>query len=88
MVELSDARKLVNELLTKANEVSKGKSIDAAGIDWKGVRSYKFIARPCRDEKEFGVTPYPYEEGNDVVAFPGGLFEHRQWPQCKNIEKH
>ena len=45
MVEISDSRKLFNELLKKAKEVAKGKSLAEAGIDVKWVRSYGVIAR-------------------------------------------
>ena len=88
MVEFSDSRKHVNESLRKAKEVAKGKSLAEAGIEVKWVRSYGVIVRRCRDYQYFGVTPYPYEQGHGVAAFADGFFEHREWPLCKNMEKH
>ena len=64
---------VVNELLTKAKEVAKGKSLAEAGIDVKWVLSYGVIARRCRDDKDFGVTPYPYEQGHGVGRSPVDL---------------
>ena len=88
LVYLSASRKLVNELFTKAEEVAKGISIAEAKIEIKWFRSYGVIVRPCRDEKDSGVTPYPYEQGHGVAAFAGGFFEHRERPLRKNMEKH
>ena len=76
MVYFSDSGQLVNELLNKAKEVAKGKSLAEAGVDVKRVRSYGVIVRRCRDEKDFGVTPCPYEEGHGVAASGAGFFEH------------
>ena len=88
MVDFSDSRKLVNELLTKAKEVANGKSLAEGGIEVKWVLSYGVIARRCREDKDFGVTPYPNDQGDGVVAFASEFFEHREWPPCKNMEKH
>ena len=73
MVDFSDSRKLVDELLTKAKEVVKGKSLAEAGIDVKWVRCYGVISRRCRDDKDFGITSYPYEQGHGV-SVPGKKF--------------
>ena len=50
--------------------------------------AYGTIARRCRDEKDFGMTPYPYEQGLGVLAFSGGFFDHPDWALRRGMEKH
>jgi len=76
------------DILSKAQDVAKGKSLAEAGIDGKWMRAYATIAKRCRDDKDFGLTRYPYEQGPSVGAFTGGFFEHREWPLRKAMESH
>jgi hypothetical protein len=41
--------------------------------------TYAKIARRCRDDKDLGVSRYPYELAPGVSPFSGGYFEHREW---------
>ena len=67
---------LFREVLVKAAEIGRGKSLEEAGLDPKWLRSYGLVARRCRDDKEFGVTHYPFEQGPGVGVLTGGFFEH------------
>eukprot|EP00737_Agarophyton_chilense_P004284 gb/GEZJ01005313.1/.p3 GENE.gb/GEZJ01005313.1/~~gb/GEZJ01005313.1/.p3 ORF type:complete len:110 (+),score=14.03 gb/GEZJ01005313.1/:94-423(+) len=40
------------------------------------------------DDKNFGLSRYPYEQGPTVGTFTSGFFEHREWPLRKGLEKH
>ena len=86
MAEFSDSRRLVNELATKTEEAARGKSLAESGTDVKWVRLYGFIARRCRDDKEFGVTPCPHERGHGLAVFAGGFVKHREWPLRKKMK--
>ena len=88
MALFANNRKLVQELLDRAREVSKGKTISEVGINPSYIAAYGAIARRCRDDKDFGVTPYPYEQCPGVAALTGGFFEHRDWPLRKHMERH
>lgn len=52
------------------------------------MRAYGVVARRCRDDKYFGLTRYPYEQGPSLAAFAGGFFEHRGCSLRRAIEKH
>lgn len=88
MATFNNSLSTVDELIVKAKEVTKGKSLAEAGIELEWMRSYGRIARRCRDDKDFGLTRYPYEQGPSVGAFIGGFFEHREWTLRKGMEKH
>lgn len=87
-MDITETRKQVGGFLAKAKKVSLGMSLAEAEVDTTYVRAYGEIARRCRDDKDFGVTPYPYEQGPGVGAFSGGFFEHRDWPERRFMEKH
>lgn len=78
----------IEDFLAKAKKVAKGETITAAGIDPIWLSTYGAIARRCRDDKESGISRYPYEAGPSVQAFDGGFFPHRRWPLRKEMEKH
>ena len=63
-------------LLTAGKKVGKGKTTDEAGIDNDWLRVYATIARRVRDDRDLGITRYPYEAGPGVGPFPGGFFDH------------
>lgn len=77
-----------DKLLVKAKKVTKGESMAEAGIEPAWLSAYGKVARRCRDDKDFGLSRYPYERGPGVGAFTGGFFEHREWPLRKGLEKH
>lgn len=83
---LSNSSVLVEQLLKKGKEVGKGKSLLEAGIIPKWMRTYRVIERRCRDDKDFGLTGYPYEQGPNIVALNLGFFEHRDWPLRRAVE--
>lgn len=77
----------VEDILTKSKEVTKGKPLALAGIDSAWLTTFAEISRRYRDNKEFGISRYPYEAGPSVNAFSGGFFEHRKWPKRLDLEK-
>lgn len=83
-----DSVNKVEEILTKAKLVASGQSLLQAGIELKYMSAYGECARRTRDNREFMVLPYPYEQGPGVGAFIGGFFEHRHWPLRQDIERH
>lgn len=86
-MELVDTCSALRELLVKAKMVSKGRTVEAAGIDLELVRTYAEIARQCQDNRQLGLTPYPFEQGPGVGAFAGGYFEYRHRPLRKDLEE-
>lgn len=88
MANFKDSLETVEDLLKKAKKVSKGESLEEAEIEVDWMTTYATIVRRCRDEKEFGLSRYPYEQGPSVNAFGGGFFEHKEWPLGKGLEKH
>lgn len=88
MSSLASSVELAEELLKKAKDVGKGKSLSESGIDAEWIRFYAHISRRCRDDRECGLSRYPYEQGPSVSAFTGGFFEHPEWPLRKHMEKH
>ena len=76
------------KLLTNGKKVANGATMEDAEIDAEWMTAYARIARRCRDDKDFGLSRYPYEQGPTVSAFTGGFFVHREWPPRKYMEKH
>lgn len=79
---------LADELLGKAKLIEKGKSMDEAGIGPEWMVAYARIAERNDRDRRFGLSRYPYEPGPSVAAFTGGLFDHREWPLRKGLERH
>ena len=88
MTDFSQSLTIADDIILKGKTVAQGETLAEAGIDPKSARAYGTIARRCRDDKDFGITPYPYEQGPGVLAFSGGFFDHRDWPLRRGMEKH
>jgi hypothetical protein len=84
----SDSIDEMEKLLGKAKKVKKGSTLEEAGVEGAWLTAYAQIARRCRDDRDFGVTRYPYELGPGVNPFAGGYFEHREWPIRRGMERH
>jgi hypothetical protein len=52
------------------------------------MAAYATIARRCRDDKDFGLSRYPYEQGPGFGPFNGGYFEHWEWPIRRGMKRH
>ena len=76
----------VDKLLEKARKVAKGSSLADADIEPAWMHVYAQIAHRARDDREFGLTRYPYEAGPAVGAFVGGFFEYKDWPLRRGLE--
>jgi hypothetical protein len=48
------------ELLRKSKKVKRGATMEEAEIDGAWLTAYAKIARRCRDDKDLGVSRYPY----------------------------
>jgi hypothetical protein len=68
--------------------VKRGATLEEAEIDGAWLTAYEKIARRCRDDKDLGVSRYPYELAPGVSPFSGGYFEHREWAIRRGIERH
>jgi hypothetical protein len=73
----SDSMQLMKELLRKSKKVKRGATLEEAEIDGAWLTAYARMARRCRDDKDLGVSRYPYELAPGVSLFSGGCFEHR-----------
>lgn len=78
----------MEQLLSKAKLMAKGKTLDEAGIysDW--LLAYGAVARRFRDDRGMRLTRCPYEQGDSVSAFTKGFFEHLEWPPRKPLKIH
>ena len=78
----------VEQLLKAAKAVAGGKDPVEAGFDRQYLATYGSIARRYRDDRELGLTRYPYESVPGVSPYTGGFFTHPEWPIRKGLEKH
>jgi hypothetical protein len=62
--------------------------VEGTGVEGAWLTAYAQIARRCQDDRDFGVTRYPYELGPGVNPFAGGYLEHREWPIRRGMERH
>lgn len=88
MANFTNCAEEIEEFLVKAKKVSKGENPTSAGIESIWLTTYASKARRCRDDKDLGLSRYPYEAGPSTQAFDGGFFPHRQWSLRKALEKH
>jgi hypothetical protein len=78
----------VEEPLRAGKKVAKGAELGDAGFDRALLVTYGMIARRCRDDREPGLSRYPYEAAPGVSPYLGGLFAHPEWTVRKGLEKH
>jgi hypothetical protein len=62
--------------------------LEEADVDGAWPTSYAQIARRCRDDKDLGVSRYPYELAPGVSPLSGGYFKHREWAIRRGMERH
>jgi hypothetical protein len=84
----SDSIQSMEELLRKSKKVKRGAAVEEAEFDGAWLTAYARIARRRRDDKDLGVSRYPYEVAPDVSPFAGGYFEHREWAIRRGTERH
>jgi hypothetical protein len=84
----SDSIQSMEELLRKSKKVKRGTTLEEAGIDGAWLAAYAKIARRCWDDKDLGVSRYPYELAPGVNPLSGGYFEHREWAIRRGIQRH
>lgn len=82
------SKQLADELILKAKDVEKGKSLEEAGIESTWMEAYARIAERNDRERRFVISRYPYESGPSVGAATGGFFDHREWHLRKGLGKH
>jgi hypothetical protein len=84
----SDSIQLMKELLRKSKKVKRGAALEEAEIDDAWLTAYARIARRCRDDKDLGLSRYPYELAPGVSPFSCGYFEHREWEIRRGMKRH
>jgi hypothetical protein len=84
----SDSIQSMEELLRKSKKVKRGATLEEAEIDGAWLTAYAKIDRRCRDDKDLGVSRYPYELAPGLSPFSGGYFEHREWAIRRGMERH
>jgi hypothetical protein len=84
----SDSIQSMEELLRKSKKVKRGATLEEAEIDGAWLTAYAKIAGRCRDDKDLGVSRYPYELAPGVSPFSGDYFEHREWAIRRDMERH
>jgi hypothetical protein len=78
----------MEEVLRKSKKVKRGATLEEADVDGSWPTSYARIARRCRDDKDLGVSRYPYVQAPGVSPFLGGYFKHREWAIRRGMELH
>jgi hypothetical protein len=84
----SHSIQLREELLRKSKKVKRGATLRDAEIDGAWLTAYVRIATRCRDDKDLGVSLYPYKQAPGVSPFSGGYFEHRERAIRRGMERH
>jgi hypothetical protein len=69
-------------------KVRRGATIEEAAIEGSWLKTSATIARRCRDDKDHGVSRYPYELPPGLNLFAGGFLEHREWAIRRDMERH
>jgi hypothetical protein len=82
-----DSIVLMEDLLRKSKKVKRGATLKEAEIDNACLTAYARIARRCRDDKDLGVSRYPYKLAPRVSPFSGGYLEHREWAIRRGMER-
>jgi hypothetical protein len=84
----SDSIQSMEEQLRKTKKVKRGATLEEAEIDAVWLTACARIAERCRDDKDLGVSRYPYEIAPGVGPFSGGYFEHRERAIRRGMERH
>jgi hypothetical protein len=63
--------------------VKRWATLEEADVDGAWLTAYGRIARKCRDDKDMGVTCYPYELAPGVSLFSGN-----EWAICRGMVWH
>lgn len=83
-----DSHVQLEKLVASAKKVGKDADPEEAGFPSVYLAAYGAIARRCRDDRELGLSRYPYEAPAGVTPYQGGYFLHPEWPIRKGMEKH
>jgi hypothetical protein len=76
----SDSIDGMKRLLFKSKKVTKGSTLEEAGVEGAWLTAYAQISRRCRDDRDFGVIRYTYELGPgvhlpvDILSIESGQF--------------
>jgi hypothetical protein len=73
----------MKEVLRKTKKVKRGATLEEADVDGAWLTAYARIARRCHDDKDMGVTRYPYELAPGVSPFSGN-----EWAICPGLVWH
>jgi hypothetical protein len=84
----SDSIQSLEELIPKSKKAKRGSTLEEAEIDGAWLTAYARISSMCPDDKDLGVSRYPYELAPGVSPFSGRYFEHREWAIRRSMERH
>jgi hypothetical protein len=73
----------MKEVLRKIKKAKRGATLEEAGVDGAWLAAYARIARRCRDDKDMGVSRYPYELAPGVSPFSSN-----EWAICRGMVWH
>lgn len=74
------------KLIAAAKKIGKGADPEEAGFEGAYLMAYGAIARRCRDNRELGLSRYPYEAPAGVNPYQGWYFKHKEWPVRRAME--
>jgi hypothetical protein len=78
----------VEKVLRMCRKVAKGEDPVDVGFTTDLIKTYGRIARRTRDDRELGLSRYPYEEAPGVGPYNGGFFAHPEWPIRRGLARH
>lgn len=88
MADFSKSVTEADSLLAKGKLVDQGKTLAEANVDARWIVAYGMIAERVDRDRRYGLSRYPYEAGAAIGVLTGGVFDHREWPLRKELERH
>jgi hypothetical protein len=82
-----DSIQSMEQPLCKSKKVKRGATWDEADIDDTWLTALRTFRR-CRDDKNLGISCYPYEIAPGASPFAGGYFMHREWAIRLGMKRH
>lgn len=76
------------DLLSRGLELTKGKTFSDVGIEVKWMEAEGQMSERMDRDQKYGITHFPYDPSQELIAFAAGFLEHSEWPLSKALEKH
>jgi hypothetical protein len=78
----------VERTLRLCRKIAKGEDPEDVGFARELVTSYGRVARRVRDDRDMGLSRYPYEAASGASPYTGGYFAHPEWPVRRGLSRH